>query len=59
MDPNYYQNSPDFMGGTVADSFKWPWSLLGNQCSGDAFMVRFADDSVFCFQYEHGAKAFY
>ena len=23
MDPNYYQNSPDFMGGTVTDSFKW------------------------------------
>lgn len=23
MDSNYYENSPDFMGGTVEDSFKW------------------------------------
>lgn len=23
IDPNYYQNCPDFMGGTVTDSFKW------------------------------------
>lgn len=23
MDSKYYENSPDFMGGTVEDSFKW------------------------------------
>ena len=26
---------------------------------GEAYMVRYADDSVFCFQYEEDAKKFY
>jgi len=37
----------------------WFEKVIRKHCSGDAFMVRYADDSVFCFQYEHEAKAFY
>lgn len=37
MDPNYYQNSPDFMGGTVTDSFKWL------RCHGDLIYQQMDD----------------
>jgi group II intron reverse transcriptase/maturase len=37
----------------------WFEKVVRKRCSGDAYMVRYADDSVFCFQYEHEAKAFY
>jgi len=29
------------------------------QCRGEAYMVRYADDSVFCFQYKSDAETFY
>ena len=37
----------------------WFEKVVRKHCTGDAYMVRYADDSVFCFQYEHEAKAFY
>ncbi|OXS24855.1 MAG: hypothetical protein BI182_11850 [Acetobacterium sp. MES1] len=37
MDTNYYQNSPDFMGGTVTDSFKWL------RCHGDLIYQQMDD----------------
>lgn len=37
----------------------WFEKIVRKRCKGDAYMVRYADDSVFCFQYEHEAKAFY
>jgi len=37
----------------------WFEKVVRKHCSGDAYMVRYADDSVFCFQYENEAKAFY
>ena len=41
----------------VIDS--WFEKIVKSRCKGDAYMVRYADDSVFCFQYESEAKAFY
>ncbi len=37
----------------------WFEKVVRKKCKGDAYMVRYADDSVFCFQFEHEAKAFY
>lgn len=37
----------------------WFEKVVRKQCKGDAYMVRYADDSVFCFQYEDEAKDFY
>ena len=37
----------------------WFEKVIRRNCKGDAYMVRYADDSVFCFQYENEAKAFY
>ncbi len=37
----------------------WFEKVVRKQCKGDAYMVRYADDSVFCFQYENEAKDFY
>lgn len=37
----------------------WFEKVVRTKCKGDAYMVRYADDSVFCFQYEDEAKAFY
>jgi len=37
----------------------WFEKVVRKHCSGDAYMVRYADDSVFCFQYEHEAKVFF
>ncbi|MEG6523029.1 group II intron reverse transcriptase/maturase [Desulfotomaculum sp. 1211_IL3151] len=37
----------------------WFEKKVRKQCKGDAFMVRYADDNVFCFQYEQEAKHFY
>ena len=41
----------------VLDS--WFEIIVRNVCKGKAYMVRYADDSVFCFQYEEDAKRFY
>jgi RNA-directed DNA polymerase len=37
----------------------WFEKVVREQCKGDAYMVRYADDSVFCFEYEDEARAFY
>lgn len=37
----------------------WFEKVVRKNCKGDAYMVRYADDSVFCFQYENEAKMFY
>ncbi|MGB7604524.1 MAG: group II intron reverse transcriptase/maturase [Lutisporaceae bacterium] len=37
----------------------WFEKVVRRHCKGDAYMVRYADDSIFCFQYEEEAKAFY
>lgn len=37
----------------------WFEKVVRAQCKGEAYMVRYADDSVFCFQYEDEAKTFY
>lgn len=37
----------------------WFHKTVREQCRGQAFMVRYADDYVCCFQYESDAKAFY
>jgi len=37
----------------------WFEKIVRRNCKGKAYMVRYADDSVFCFQYEEDAKKFY
>lgn len=37
----------------------WFDRIVRIHCKGSAYMVRYADDSVFCFQYEEDAKRFY
>jgi len=37
----------------------WFEKQIRNRCKGLAYMVRYADDAVFCFQYEWEAKEFY
>lgn len=37
----------------------WFEIVVKKQCRGEAYMVRYADDFVCCFQYEDEAKAFY
>lgn len=37
----------------------WFEKRVRKSCRGMAYMVRYADDSVFCFQYEEDAKEFY
>ena len=37
----------------------WFEKIVKRQCRGEAFMRRFADDFVCCFQYEQDAKNFY
>lgn len=37
----------------------WFEKIVRRNCKGEAYMVRYADDSVFCFQYEEDAKKFY
>ena len=37
----------------------WFEIRVRKNCKGEAYMVRYADDSVFCFQYEEDAKKFY
>jgi RNA-directed DNA polymerase len=37
----------------------WFEKVIRKQCKGQAYMVRYADDFVCCFQYESDAKAFY
>lgn len=37
----------------------WFEKRIRKQSKGAAYMVRYADDAVFCFQYEEDAKAFY
>ncbi|TJX12558.1 group II intron reverse transcriptase/maturase, partial [Tissierella creatinini] len=37
----------------------WFDKVVRKQCRGSAYMVRYADDSVYCFQYEEDAKHFY
>ena len=37
----------------------WFENGIRKNCKGDAYMVRYADDSVFCFQYEDEARRFY
>lgn len=37
----------------------WFEKRIRRQCKGASYMVRYADDSVFCFQYEEEAKEFY
>lgn len=37
----------------------WFEKVIRKQFKGDAYMVRYADDSVFCFQYESEAQEFY
>lgn len=37
----------------------WFQKVIRKQCRGAAYMVRYADDHIFCFQHESEAKAFY
>jgi RNA-directed DNA polymerase len=37
----------------------WFEKVVRGNCKGKAYMVRYADDTVFCFQYEEDAKKFY
>lgn len=37
----------------------WFEKVVRKRCKGSAYMVRYADDSVFCFQYKEEALAFY
>lgn len=37
----------------------WFEKVVREQCKGNAYMVRFADDGVFCFEYEEDALRFY
>jgi len=37
----------------------WFEKIVRKQCKGKAYMVRYADDSIFCFQYEEDARKFY
>jgi hypothetical protein len=37
----------------------WFEKVIRKQCRGAAYMVRYADDHIFCFQHENEAKAFY
>jgi len=37
----------------------WFEKIIKKQCRGKAYMVRFADDIVFCFKYEDEAQSFY
>ena len=37
----------------------WFEKRVRRQCKGAAYMVRYADDSVFCFQYKEEAEKFY
>lgn len=37
----------------------WFEKIIRRNCKGEAYMVRYADDGVFCFQYEEDAKKFY
>jgi len=37
----------------------WFEKRIRRQCKGAAYMVRYADDAVFCFEYEEDAKMFY
>ena len=37
----------------------WFDKIVRKHCRGEAYMVRYADDGVFCFQYEEDAKRFY
>lgn len=37
----------------------WFEKRIRRQCKGTSYMIRYADDTVFCFQYENEAKEFY
>ena len=37
----------------------WFEKRIRKQCKGSAYMVRYADDAVFCFQFEAEAREFY
>ena len=37
----------------------WFEKIVREHCHGNAYMVRYADDAVFCFQHERDAKRFY
>lgn len=37
----------------------WFEKIVREHCHGNAYMVRYADDAVFCFQYEKDARRFY
>lgn len=37
----------------------WFEKIVRKNCRGKAYMVRYADDSIFCFQYEEDARKFY
>jgi len=37
----------------------WFEKVVRKQCRGEAYMIRYADDIVFCFQYQNEAAAFY
>lgn len=37
----------------------WFEKIIAKRCNGEAYLVRYADDFVCCFQYEKEAKAFY
>lgn len=37
----------------------WFEKIVRQYCKGRAYMIRYADDSVFCFQYEEDANRFY
>jgi len=37
----------------------WFEKVVRKQCRGEAYMVRYADDNVFCFQHQSDAEAFY
>jgi RNA-directed DNA polymerase len=37
----------------------WFEKLVRKACKGESYMIRYADDSIFCFQYKEDAERFY
>lgn len=64
---NTYEGTPQ--GGIISPTLgniylhyvldMWFNKVVKKWCKGEAYIVRYADDSVFCFQYENEAIAFY
>lgn len=52
-----FPNTSKYLSHYVSDL--WFDKIVREHCKGSPYMVRYVDDSVFCFQYEEDAKRFY